>query len=182
MLSGGEAVKDHAALGLADALDDDLLGGLGGNASEGLGLDLLVDQVAEGAVRIDPAGGLKLDLGGGGDDLVHDLLLRVHPQGGLVELYEHVVGIAGAVLFISGKQGLRDLFDHVVSRDAALALKLLERCEDFGMGIVGVVGCHDLFLHYLYQSKSALSRTRATWDLENVRVSPPYSTVTSPLS
>ena len=39
MLLGGELLVDDAALGLADALDDDLLGSLGRDAPKLLGLD-----------------------------------------------------------------------------------------------------------------------------------------------
>ena len=47
MLLGVELIVDHAPLGLADALDDNLTGGLGGDAAEILGLDLDADHVAE---------------------------------------------------------------------------------------------------------------------------------------
>lgn len=67
VLLRGEALEDHAALGLADALNDDLLGRLGGDAAEGLRLDLHVHEIAELCVRVDLARGVERDLGGGGD-------------------------------------------------------------------------------------------------------------------
>ena len=141
MLLGGELVEDHAPFGFPDALDDDLLGGLGGNPAEGLGLDLLVDQVAQLALGVDGPGGLDLDLGGGGEDLLHDLLLGIHLHGGLVQLYEHVVGIAGPVLFIGSQQSLGDAVHHVIHGDSPLPLQLTECCKNFGIRI----GCHCLF-------------------------------------
>ena len=137
MLLGREAVENHAALGLTDALDDDLLGGLGGDATEGLGLDILADEIADGAVRVDLPGGVQLDLGGGGHDLLHDFLLGVHPQIVLGELNVHVVGVAGAVLFIGCKQGLRDPVGHIVRGNAALALELAKSCKNLSVRIGG---------------------------------------------
>ena len=58
VLLRGEALEDHAALGLADALNDDLLGRLGGDAAEGLRLDLHVHEIAELCVRVDLARGV----------------------------------------------------------------------------------------------------------------------------
>ena len=53
VLLGRERVKDHAALGFPDALDDDLLGGLCGDAPERLRFDLGVHQIAELRVGAD---------------------------------------------------------------------------------------------------------------------------------
>ena len=97
-------VEDHAALGLADALNDDLLGRLGGDAAEGLRLDLHVHEIAELCVRVDLARGVERDLGGGGDDLVDDLLLRIHAHGVLRQLDVDVVGVAVAGPFYKRRQ------------------------------------------------------------------------------
>ena len=160
MLFRGEFVKDHAALGLADALDDDLLGGLGGDTAEVLGFDLFVDQIAELHVGIDAPGGLDLDLGGGNVDLVYDFLLGVHLQSILAELDKDVVGVANAVLFVGGKQGLGDAVGHIVHGDAAIPLKLTQRRKDL------TVVAHICFLRFC--QRSTRRRTSATWDLVNV--------------
>ena len=104
VLLRGEALEDHAALGLADALNDDLLGRLGGDAAEGLRLDLHVHEIAELCVRVDLARGVERDLGGGGDDLVDDLLLRIHAHGVLRQLDVDVVGVAVAGPFYKRRQ------------------------------------------------------------------------------
>ena len=133
MLLGGEGIKDHAALGLADALNDDLLGSLGGDAAEGLRLDVHVHKVAQLGVLADLAGGVEGDLRRGRQNVVHDLLLDVHVHIVAVHLDEHVVGIAFLVLFIGGNQSLRDLVDHIRLRDTALLLKLSQCGKNFGV-------------------------------------------------
>ena len=99
MLLGGEGIEDHAALGLADALNDDLLGGLGGDAAERLRLHVDIDEVAEVGVLVDLAGLVERDLRGGREDVVDDLLLHVHVHIVVLDLDKDVVGIALFVLF-----------------------------------------------------------------------------------
>ena len=51
-LAARELVEDRVALGLAEALQDDLLGGLGADAAEGVAVELLgLDELAEPARR-----------------------------------------------------------------------------------------------------------------------------------
>ena len=78
MLPGGELVEDHAPLRLADALDDDLTGGLRGDAPELLGLHLDAELVTQlgGAAQL--AGLIQRDLGRGVLHGLHHLLEQVH--------------------------------------------------------------------------------------------------------
>ena len=77
--------EDVLALGLADLLEDDLLGGLGGNAAEHLGrlrkLHLVAELDAVGhfvavQLAVHLAGFVDRDLGGRVGDVLHDLLER----------------------------------------------------------------------------------------------------------
>ena len=70
-LTARELVEDLVALDLADALQDDLLGGLGADAPEDVAVELLgLDDIAGLGVRVGLAGILDRDLG----QLVLDLL------------------------------------------------------------------------------------------------------------
>ena len=70
-LTTRELVEDLVALDLADALEDDLLGGLGADPAEHVAVQLLrLDHVAEGGVRIMLTSVLHGDIG----QLVADLL------------------------------------------------------------------------------------------------------------
>jgi len=135
MLLGGEALKDHAPLRLADALNDDLLGRLRRNAAEGLRLNFDIDKVALLCVGVDLAGGVQRDLRGGGDDLVDDLLLGVHLHFLLGQLDENVVRVAVLVLFIGRDQRLRDTLDHVIHRDAALFFQLAQSRKNLSVRV-----------------------------------------------
>ena len=133
MLLGRERVKDHAALSLADALDDDLLGGLRGDAPERLRFDLGVHKVAELGVGADFPRRVERDFGGGGDDVVHDLFLDVEPHIAVGNIDEHIIGVAFLILFIRGDQRLRDLVDHICLRNAPLLFELRQCGKNFGV-------------------------------------------------
>ena len=62
MLFGGKLLIDDAALGFANALNDDLLGGLGSDAPELLGLHGDGDHVAELGAANDLFRALLIDL------------------------------------------------------------------------------------------------------------------------
>ena len=135
MLLRRERVEDHAALGLADALDDDLLGRLGRDAAEGLRLHVDVDQIAQLRGLADLAGRVERDLGGGGDDVVDDFLLHVHVHIVVLDLDKDVIGIAVLVLLVCGDERLRDLLDHVALRDPAFFFQLRKRRKNFGIHV-----------------------------------------------
>ena len=133
MLLRRERVEDHAALCFADALDDDLLGRLRGDAAEVLRLHVDVYKVAQLRGLADSAGRVERNFRGGGDDVVDDLLLHVHMHIVVLDLDEDVVGVAVLVLFVCSDESLRDLLDHVALRDPAFFFKLRKRCKNFGI-------------------------------------------------
>ena len=56
-LAARELVEDLVALDLADALEDDLLGGLGADPAEDVAVELLgLDEVADLGARLDALG------------------------------------------------------------------------------------------------------------------------------
>ena len=65
MLLGREGVEDHAAFCFADALDDDLLGRLRGDAAEVLRLHVDVYKVAQLRGLADLAGRVERNFRGG---------------------------------------------------------------------------------------------------------------------
>ena len=67
------------------------------------------------------------------EHVVDDLLLYVHFEVAVFGFDEHVIGIAFLVLFIRRDERLRDLFDHVRLRNAALFFELGKRRENFSV-------------------------------------------------
>ena len=131
MLLGGEGFKHHAALGLADALNDDLFCGLGGDAAEIFGLDLDIDQITDLCILLNFSCSVQSNLRCGRNDLVNDLFLRIHKHLVLVQLNIDVVGIAVLILFVSGDQRLRNAVYHVIDRNAAFLFQLTQSSKDF---------------------------------------------------
>ena len=120
-------------LRLPDALNDNLAGGLGGDASEILGADLAGHHVAQLDMGQAPAGILQGDLGVG---VIHHLnyIPADHHADDiplLVGNHRHVVSHALVVPLIGGGQGLADLFQHVFLFDAPLFFQLIQGQEKF---------------------------------------------------
>ena len=135
MLFGRERVEDHAALCLADALDNDLLGGLGGDAAKVLRANIDIHEVSELGVLVDLPGSVERNFGCGREHVVDHLFLYVHLEIAVFYLDEHVIGIAFLVLFIRRDECLRDLVDHVLLRNAALFFELGQRRENFSVHV-----------------------------------------------
>ena len=170
VLLGGELVEDHAALGLPHALDDDLPGGLGGDAAEVLGLDLDAQHVPELGPGQGLPGVLQGDLGVRVVHHLHDVLLdeHAHVPALLVGVHHHVVGDALVVPLVGGHQGLGDLFQHVGLGDALVLFNIGDGGEKF-LGVQLRALCGDLFLSHvvLLLQNSTCSRTWATSFLSN---------------
>ena len=132
MLLGGELVEHHAALGLPHALNDDLTGGLGGDAAEVLRLDLDAQHVAQLGPGQSLPGVLKAHLGVGVIDGLHHVLLDVHADLALflVGVHGDVVGDALVVPLVGGHQRLGDLLDHVCLGDALFLLDVSNGGEE----------------------------------------------------
>ena len=119
VLLGVELLVDHAALRLADALNDDLLGSLRRDAAELLGLDRDADHVADLGALADAVRRLLADLDIRVDDARDDRLLDDHLDllFRLVENDLHVVLAVGRVLAERRQHGLTDLLIHIFARN-----------------------------------------------------------------
>ena len=111
-LAAGVLLVLHLALRLADALEDHLLGGLRGDATEVVGR--VVPLARDVAVLVE--------------------LLRDHLDlAGLhVDLDERLLGRVGHAL-VRGEERVRERLEHDLDRDALLALDVLERLHHLGV-------------------------------------------------
>ena len=135
VLVGGKLVIDHAALGLANALDDDLLGRARGDAAEFLGvhrdadlhagLRFLVIFLRLGLRHLDR--GVFYLLHDVGDD-EHLHLLRV-----LVDLDDRVVGGVGMLAAEGRQDGLVYLVEHILAGNTLLPFNILNSAEELGV-------------------------------------------------
>ena len=148
-----ELGDDHATLRLADALNDDLLCGLGSDAAERLGRDVDVDDVADLRIYLVVSSLLEGDLLVGlikvlGAD---DRLAHVHADGLFlaVRLDVNVVSHAVVIALVSGDECLTYAIEHVVHRDALLFFELFQGVKKF---------C----VHHFFQSNSFLYLDRET--------------------
>ncbi len=135
MLLGGELLVNDAALRLADALDDDLLCRLGGDAAELLGLHGNGDQIAELGAAADLPGGLEIDLVAGVLDLLHHGLHDVHLDALLVLVDDDldIVLTLGIVAAESRQHGLTDFIVHIVAGNAFFLLDVLDGFKKFSV-------------------------------------------------
>ena len=133
MLLGGKLLIDQAALGLADALDDDLLCRLGGNAAELFGLHRDGNKVAKLGAAAVFLRGLEIDLMAGIRHLVHDGFHHVHLDAFfvLVENDLHVVLALGVVAAEGRQHGLTDFVVHIIAGDSLFLLNVLDGFKKF---------------------------------------------------
>ena len=119
VLLGIEFFINHAALRLADALNDDLLCSLRRDAAELLGLDRDADHVADLGALADAVRRLLADLNIRVDDARDDRLLDDHLDllFVLVENDLHIVLAVGRVLAERRQHGLTDLLIHIFARN-----------------------------------------------------------------
>ena len=133
VLLGGELFINQAAFGLADALNDDLLGGLRRDAAELLGLD----RDGDGFAQLGPAGNLlravKIDLVIGVGDLFDDELVDLHLDAFFIFIQDDldVVLVLGVVAAERGEHRLADLIVHIVAGNAFFLFNVFDGCEKF---------------------------------------------------
>ena len=172
MLLVVEFVVYNAALGLAYALDNDLLGGLGGDAAELLRLDRDAQLVAGSGLlgvflrALDvylKRGVLHLLDDGHVDDEVYALLF-------LVAYHLDVLAEVRIVLAEGRQEGLLYLFVHVVAGNALFLLYVLHRGKEFCV--------HFSYLRYIVMR----SLTWATCAAGKLMLLPFTSSVTVPSS
>ena len=126
----GVLLVDVAALGLPDALDHHLLGGLGGDAPELAGVRLLLHDVAHLVEGVDLLGGGQGDLHGGVHDLLHHGLAGVDVDlaGGAVDLGPHVA-LGVVVALIGEDQGGFHRGEQHVLADPLLLFQRVESLD-----------------------------------------------------
>ena len=142
MGAGLDLAQLLAALGFPDALTDDMLCGLCGNAAEVLGLEGGDNAVADLIALADLLGLGDADLGVLivpvliGDNVLHQSDVELAAVG--VDLHQNVVVLDLIVLLDSDHDGSLDLLDQVLCGDAALMLqhgesfkKIIVRCSHF---------------------------------------------------
>ena len=124
-----------AALGLADALTDDVLCGLGCDAAEVLGLERGDDTVADlvALAQLLSLGQADLSMLIVPVLIGDDVLQQGHIElaGGGVDLDHDVVVLDLVVLLDSDHDGCLDLLDQVLRGDAALVLQHGESFKKF---------------------------------------------------
>ena len=131
MLLGVVFVVDHAALGLSQALDDDLLAVARGDAAKLDVVDREVDDIADIVLGRDGLGIIETHLRAGIFDLVDDLLLHEHLQLALALVHvDHHVLHALVVALVGGGERLHDLFHHKALGNAAFLFQHRKSCED----------------------------------------------------
>ena len=150
MLLGGELVIDHAALGFADALDDDLLCRLCGDATEFFRFDRDADNVADVRFLVVAVRFVQQDLRGVVYvlALLHDRFENGHGNALLILVHEdlNVVLAVGIVALEGGQKSLLDLLLHIAAVNALFLFDLLDSVKKFG------VHCTHLFSLLTYFS------------------------------
>jgi hypothetical protein len=132
VLLGVVFVVDHAALGFAQALDDDLLAVARGDAAEFDVVDGNVDDIADIVLGGDGLRVIEAHLRAGVLDLIHDFLLHEHLEFALALVHiDHDVFHALVVALVGGGERLNDLIHHKGLRNAAFLFQHRKRCEDF---------------------------------------------------
>ena len=132
MLLGVVFVVDHAALCLAQALNDDLLAVARGDAAELDVVDREVDDVANVILGGNGLGFVKAHLRAGVLDLFDDFLLHEHFQLALALVHvDHHVFHALVVALVGGGKRLNDLIHHKGLGNAAFLFQHRKCCEDF---------------------------------------------------
>ena len=172
----GVALEHHAPLGLPDALNHHLLGGLGGDAAEFGNIHGDVDGIPHLGVGIDIPGGVDVDFQSDVLQLLHGGFHLEHAQTVLVQVHHHIVGgnvpMVLPVLAVGVGEGLLQPLHHIVHGNALELFQVPETCENFRADVH--LGCFGLFFgfgiscHALSSCQnSTRSRTSATWDFSN---------------
>ena len=145
MLLGLELGQYHAALCLTDALDDNLLCGLGCDAAEGLGRDVDVDDIAQNCASLVLARFLDGHLLVGLINIVYNGLADEHADVlALTVRYDvYIIGHTVVFTLICGDECLTDAVEHVVNRNALLLFQLLEGGKKF---LIDHCGCDSLLI------------------------------------
>ena len=123
----------QVALSLTQALTDDVLGGLGGDAAKFLGLQRGDHALADLVALADLLGILQADLGVGVLDVLHDVAQQAGAESADlgVDVDDNVVVLDLVVFLHSDDDCGLDLFDQIVLRQAALLFQRSESLKKF---------------------------------------------------
>ena len=113
-----ELLHHLASLAVADALADDVPGGLGSHTAELLGVQLDAHKPAHAGGGVHLLGLIQQVLAVGVLHLFHDLLAQVHVEHALFGVHVDVHVLVAVVVFAGGGNGLFDLIQHELHRDA----------------------------------------------------------------
>ena len=121
-------VEDHFSLFFTDFLQNYVLGILGGDPSELLGLDLHIHHISQLILGIHHLGICQADLHDRVHHFLHHSLLRVHAEitGLGVDIYVHIVSLAEMVL-ARLDQGLLNGFQKRIFADGFLFFQNIQR-------------------------------------------------------
>ena len=177
-------VIDLAALSLADALHDHLLGGLRGHAAKVLGRHVDFNDIAQLEIGAHGAGFSQGNLDVGILDLFHNHLARNHLHRLFTgDDHAQIHGRAGALLAAAAEGGLAGLLHgrqkHIFA-DVAHARQSADRLYDIVLIIIVFIGCAAGHLIYILSGSSERSafstssisiaqRATATSFLRNLR-------------
>ena len=130
---GRIAFINSAALCLTDALNDHLLGSLGGNAAKLLNVHGDRHGVAGLYIGVKVPGGIHMDLHSGVFHLFHGGLHQMHCKTFLTEIHHHIfcgdIPVILPVLAVCVSQRLLQTVHHIRNRDALQILQLTQRCK-----------------------------------------------------
>jgi hypothetical protein len=130
-LAAGELVEDDVALGLAEPLEDDLLGRLGVDAPEVLGVELLgLDELAHPGVGLVLASLIHRELGERVLDLVDDVLRPEHSDLAGLRIDADVNVLVAFGPPIRGLDGFLDRPDQLLAGDLLLGVELEEGAHE----------------------------------------------------
>ena len=143
MLFGGKLLIDYTALRLADALNNDLLCRLRGNAAELLRLNRYTDNIAGSCLAADLLRRGENDLMAGVLDLFNDGLFDEHIDLLLilVENDLYVILALGIILAESGEHRLLYLVVHIGSGDTLFFLDVLNGLKKFCVHVLTPFCC-----------------------------------------
>ncbi len=131
-------IEDGVALGLADALHDDLLGRLRGDASEIFRRDFLIEEVAR-LIRLAGLSHRDLELGifdRFGDDAAMEHLVRA----GRAVHGDDRVGFAAEVALVRGQERRFERFEQHLERNVPLFCDEVEDVDKFFVGSCVAIG------------------------------------------
>ena len=151
---GGVGFVHNAPLGFPDALNDHLLGGLGGDPAEFRDINRNGDGVAQLHGGVNPPGRVNMNFQRQIRQLVHDGLDLVHAQAFLAEVHHHILGgnipVILPILAVGVGQRLFQTLHHVIHGNALELFQFPQRSENFsadihlgGFGLLlGCLSCH----------------------------------------